>query len=92
MEYLEESLSASGRTDATVNIYHTTSEERVSDHHGAEPVLEVDVAHVFAHEKQDDDAAHMEMDDEDVQDGEDDGAEPHETESYSLLRDPEFKT
>ena len=85
----EETLSAPGRRDATVNINHATTGEGEDLERGAEPVLEVDdVAQVLAHVEHDDEAAHLEMDHEEALDEDDVGVALNETETEIPARGP----
>ena len=71
LESLEETLSALGRRDATMNINLGLPGLEEGVVLEAEPVLEVDVAHVVAHEERDDKNAHLDVDEEHGQDVDD---------------------
>ena len=77
----DERLSAPGRADATVNFCRSDSSSGRRGEFVTKPVRNVDVAHVMADAECDEEAAHADMDFDEVQNGEADDNDDHDEES-----------
>lgn len=72
----EGSLSAPGRANATRSIRSYPGHDDYPNEMPAEPILHADVQHVMAHEEDDDEAAHFEVDHHDLSEDEQEATPP----------------
>lgn len=82
----EGSLSAPGRPNATRLVGRFTRHDDYPNEMPPEPILHADVQHVMAHEEDDDEAAHFEVDHHDLSEDEPETT-PLETQVPSVVVD-----